>query len=312
MMKLIFSTLLLVFCASAVQAQSEFAAVDSLARSISKSGHATPAALAKDLCKNLTTDRDKARAIFTWIAENMRYDFNAIGKEGPKADSQEEYQDKRAQQAYKKGRGVCMDYASVYQNMAEEVGLECAFVTGHSKGSVHGGWGKHAWNAVKINDEWALLDATWGAGHAKGDEEKFVQEFQPGFFCTPPRIFALDHFPDDPKWQLLDTPLDKIAFKKQPVFSYGNPVSDITDSQPFGMPLTKGADGKVELRLQIQQPPEIIRLKMSGREIPAERVMENGWLILRFVPAGRELQIWGGEKTRQGVHTILMAIFTVQ
>ncbi|MCY7327008.1 MAG: hypothetical protein LH618_00500 [Saprospiraceae bacterium] len=310
-MKILFSLLFGLLCASAAQAQTEYASVDSIARTIKKSGYSTPDALAKALCKNLKTDRDKARAIFTWVAENMRYDFKAIGREGPSADTQEEYRDKRAKEAYKKGRGVCMDYALVYKKMAEAVGLECAYVTGNSKGSVRGGWADHAWNAVKINGQWQLLDATWGSGYGEGNNE-FHQAFLPGHFLPLPRIFALTHFPDDEKWQLLDKPIDKKEFKNQPVFSYGDLVSDIMDTEPFGVPLTKGADGKVELRLKIQQPPEVIKLKMSGRDIKFESSDKDGWLTLRFVPAGRELQVWGGERTKQGIHTTLMAIFTVQ
>ncbi len=291
--------------------EKPIAAVDSFARSIRKGSYPTPEALAKALCKDLTIDRDKARVLFTWIAENMRYDFKAIGRDGPNADSQQEYHDKRVKEAYKKGKGICMDYALLYQKMAKAAGLECAFVTGHSKGSLRGGWGSHAWNAVKIDGQWQLLDATWGAGHSDGDNH-FQQIFQPGYFLPAPHVFALNHFPDEEKWQLLDTPIDQKEFKNQPVISYGNTVRGIMDAEPFGAPLTKGADGKVELRLKIQQPPSVIQLKMGDRELKFERSEKDGWLTLRFVPTGRELQVWGGEKSGQGIHTTLMAIFQVK
>ena len=67
----------------------------------------------------------------------------------------------------------------------------------------------HAWNAVKINGEWYLLDATWGAGGV-GDieikrwwqrkpkkKEVFVKGFRPYYFFTHPDTFFLKHFPQD-------------------------------------------------------------------------------------------------------------------
>ncbi len=44
--------------------------------------------------------------------------------------------------------------------LLEEVGIECKYVTGVS---VHDGkaGGGHAWNMVKLDNEWYNLDATW-------------------------------------------------------------------------------------------------------------------------------------------------------
>jgi len=312
-MKKIFSTLVLVLLALVSHAQTEFIAVDSLARSIKKNRFPTPESLAKVLCKDLKNDRDKARGLFTWVAENIRYDFDAMGKEGPEAKSKKEYEDKLVKQVYSKGKGVCMHYALLYKRMADAVGLECAFITGNSKGSVRGGWASHAWNAVKIEGEWKLLDATWGAGYFDVDDRKFRQVFQPGFFFTPPRIFALDHFPDDEKWQLLEMPIDKATFKKQCSFSYGDPLRGIADAEPFGLPIAKGPDGKMELRLKIAEPPSTLVLSIGSRSIDFEQSEKDGWITLRFSPVqARELQVWGGKKTRKVISTTLMGIFPIK
>jgi len=311
-MKKITTAFLLLFWLFRAQAQDEFASVDNHARSIRKSEHPTPESLANALCKDLKNDRDKARAIFTWIAVNISYDFKALDKDSPRADSNKEYEDKVVKQVYRKGRGVCMGYSLLYKKMADAVGLECVFIPGNSKGSVFGGWESHAWNAVKINDKWELLDVTWGAGYSD-ENEKFHQVFQPGFFFTLPRIFALNHFPEDEKWQLLDQPIGKNEFKKQSAFSYADPVMGIADTEPFGIPLTKGMDGKVELRLKMQQPPTVIKLIMGNRDLKFERIDKDGWLTLRFVPTnGRELQIWGGERIRNRVTTTLIGVFPVE
>ncbi|MFN0216227.1 MAG: transglutaminase domain-containing protein [Saprospiraceae bacterium] len=312
-MNQILNTLLLLLWAVSAMAQSEFSTIDSFAQTARKSDFPSPDALAKALCKDLKNDRDKARILFSWIAENIRYDLNAVGKNGPDANSKKEYEAKLVKQVYRKGKGVCMHYALLYKSMADAVGLECTFIGGHSKGSLRGGWASHAWNAVKIQGKWELLDVTWGAGYFDDDGKKFRQVFQPGFFLPSPRIFALNHFPDDEKWQLLEVPINKATFKKQSAFSYGNPNEGITDSEPLGLPLTKNTDGKFELKLKMKKTPPIIKLVMGGREIDFEQSESNGWTIFRFSAShGREIEIWGGKKTGRAIHTSLMGIFSVK
>ena len=144
------------------------------------------------------------------------------------------------------------------------------------------------------------------------ENNKFQQIFQPGYFLTSPRVFALDHFPDDVKWQLLEVPLDKKAFKSQGTFSYGDPQNGISDAEPIGLPLTKAPNGKIELRLKMLHTPPVIQLRMGNRDIQFEQSEKNGWITLRFSPAsGRELQVWGGKKTRQIVSTTLLGTFPV-
>jgi uncharacterized protein (TIGR03000 family) len=41
----------------------------------------------------------------------------------------------------------------------------------------------HAWNAVKLDGEWHLVDATWGAGGIK--DKQFVKKFKDYYFLAP-------------------------------------------------------------------------------------------------------------------------------
>ena len=294
---------------SSAHAQSEYASADAAARRIGKEKFDTPAALAKELCKDLPEELQKARAIFTWVAENVRYDLSMVGQEGPDARTTAEYESKRIKAAYRRCRGVCMDFALLYREMALAVGLECVYISGNCKSSVLGGWSSHAWNAVKIGGKWQLVDATWGSGHS--EDNKYYRHFQPGYFCTEPRLFLLDHFPEEEKWQLLETPIGKSAFKKQIAIDYGDPANGILDAEPFG-PLHKNADGKITLRLKVDQPAQVYRLVMNGRDLPFEYTTDKGWLQFVFKPnAGRQLQVWAGKKNKDGTNTTLFGIFPV-
>jgi hypothetical protein len=53
---------------------------------------------------------------------------------------------------------------------------------------------QHAWNAVKIEGSWRLVDVTW-ASQVTGVRE--------GFFMVPPEQFIETHYPSHSDWQLL-------------------------------------------------------------------------------------------------------------
>lgn len=283
-------------------AQADYSLLDKRSRELRKAEFATPEELAMALCRDLNTDREKARAIFTWIAEHIRYQMMP----DPPAKSKKAYYDQRVKQTFRSGKGVCMDYSLLYQRMAEAVGLNCAFISGNCK-TFSKAWESHAWNAVFIDGKWELLDATWGAGY-RNEQGKFVQEFQPGFFLTEPRIFLLNHFPDSSRWQLVSEPIIAEEFKKLSHFAYGNPEHGVQDAT---LQKAKKA-GYLSLSIKILHPPDILTIHMGGRDLPIERKEEEGWTTLTFKPtAGRSFQLWGGEKLKSKTHFQLMGIFNV-
>ncbi|MBN1234540.1 MAG: hypothetical protein JW999_00645, partial [Methanotrichaceae archaeon] len=83
---------------------------------------------------------------------------------------------------------------------------------GYVPGKNFTGSANHAWNGVKINGSWYLIDTTWGAGYVNGDR-KYVSKFDDHFFMTPPSQFIYDHFPEEGQWQLLKEPVEKREFE---------------------------------------------------------------------------------------------------
>ena len=53
------------------------------------------------------------------------------------------------------GKCVCAGYAAAFKLLAQEAGLEAIVVTGYLDGNL-----SHAWNKVKIDDEWQIVDVT--------------------------------------------------------------------------------------------------------------------------------------------------------
>jgi hypothetical protein len=154
------------------------------------------------------TDREKARAIFSWVADNVVYDGSRLG-ERPDAGA-----------VLKGRRAVCAGYAALFEALAEAAGLEAVIIYGEARGRgpeaarTPDGLFNHDWNAVKIEDEWGLVDCAWGAGRLD-EGGRFTARFDGHYFLAPPEQFAYDHLPNDPKWQLLDRPRSRQDFLRQ-------------------------------------------------------------------------------------------------
>lgn len=173
--------------------------------------------LARHLTEPARTDRDRARALYRWLGENISYDVAAL--------SQKDLPDQSAEAVFKRGTAVCGGYANLFQAMATVVGVESQVIPGRSPDpglELATRFGpeesNHAWNAVKIDGEWQLLDCTWGAGHL--DETRhFVREPNDDWFLVDPKVFIYSHFPEDPKWQLLQSPVSREEFDHMPLLS---------------------------------------------------------------------------------------------
>jgi hypothetical protein len=158
-----------------------------------------------------TNDRDKARMIYRWITDRIAYDAENFlaGKRG----------DNRAEAVLKNRKAVCAGYAELYTALGKEAGLEVISVIGFAKGYGYTNGQKlekpdHAWNAVKLDGKWYLLDSTWGAGSLR--DKKFFKRYDEYYWLTSPEQLIYDHFPSDLQWQLLSTPITKADYERWP------------------------------------------------------------------------------------------------
>ena len=184
--------------------------IDSHALNAPSSAESTIESLAAYLIKPAKNDREKARAIFRWIAENIDYNVDVFF--GASSGSI------RSEDVLKSRRSVCYGYSDLFLSLANEAGLEAVMIRGYGKGygyvpgMIFSGPSNHAWNAVRINDSWYLVDCTWGAGYVSG-EGKYVCKLDDHYFMTPPSQFIFCHFPEDARWQLLNQPLNKEEYE---------------------------------------------------------------------------------------------------
>lgn len=150
--------------------------------------------------------RQKAERIYNWIAANINYDIYML--RAPKGA----VRDCSPPTVLKRRQSVCAGYATLFEAMAKRAGLKVETVTGVGRSQAGGAAESHAWNAVMLDGEWKLLDCTWGAGFVNGDD--FHRAYSDFYFLSDPHEFLTTHFPDDPKWQLVDPPISRAEFDK--------------------------------------------------------------------------------------------------
>jgi len=166
----------------------------------------TPEFLLQQIQQPQRSDSAKASLIFDWITTNIDYDQSAMQDLYNRVV---EDKSQRPEVVLARRKALCGGYANLFAHFGEKAGLETQVIVGYSKedGRVSALDDDiyHAWNAVKVDDEWQLVDVTWGAGY--GTDTGFVAEQNREFFFTKPAKFAQTHLPFDPVWQLLTKPV---------------------------------------------------------------------------------------------------------
>ncbi|KAL4224109.1 hypothetical protein ACF0H5_017563 [Mactra antiquata] len=213
----------------------EFEAIDNHVFNIAKTEYNTFTDLVKDLIVNCETDLEKARAIFRWITWK---DLNLL-------DIDESVNPESPMGLLRGIKYGTESYHDLFKRLCSYAGLYCEVIQGYSKGAgyrpgmrIEGNKFRNCWTAVNITGSWCFINCNWGARHVKGqqfksrchnigeDVQKFYYKCDEFYFVTDPEDHIYQHYPDDPKWQLLECPITLTEFitlpvVKSPFFNYG-------------------------------------------------------------------------------------------
>lgn len=186
--------------------------------------------LAKHLADGCNNEEEKVRAFYFWITKNIRYDVKRFisGKTGHV----------KLRKILMLKRGLCTDYANLFDTLCKSVGIKSCIVSGYSKGAINLEddllfISDHAWNAVLIDGRWRLLDLTWASGgltyhpttwgrvkrHILPNSvipHKLIYRSKRNdfYFLTSPKLLIETHLPENPIWQLLHSALPIDVFEK--------------------------------------------------------------------------------------------------
>ena len=191
------------------------AELDAFAGQSSRSDEQSVATLAAYLQSEARNQTELARLAFSWIGQHIRYDATAFNTG--------RYGDLSASGVLKSRKAVCDGFANLFAALCTASGLEAYNIGGYAKGFGYKPGKRfrepdHAWNVVRADGRWLLVDPTWGEGYGEGRNGHMVarKQYNDYWFDVDPQEFIFTHFPEDPQWQLLQKPLSKTEFEKLP------------------------------------------------------------------------------------------------
>ena len=107
--------------------------------------------LVAELVTEKTSAYTRAKVMHDWLIYNADYDLT--------------YKEHDPEGVLLHGSGVCQSYAMAYEMLLEAAGIQNRLVIGDTI--------NHAWNIVKLDDEWFHVDTTWddptGGGYERDD-----------------------------------------------------------------------------------------------------------------------------------------------
>lgn len=181
-----------------------------LAKNIPVEHSQSIATVAKYFLDNEKDPFRRAKAIHDYVALEVTYDHVAL--------SEDRYPPQDAKTVFATKTAVCAGYARLFMAIANQADLEAVYLFGNVRdehAEIAGD--SHAWNAVKIEDRWYLVDVTWDSPNSNDPAKR--SEFRTAYFLTPPPVFGLDHFPKLEQWQLRDEPISRGEFIRQPMMT---------------------------------------------------------------------------------------------
>lgn len=202
-------------------------------------------------------DEEKIRALYDWLALNIDYnskkDVFDIGNtiiiystRDDKKRQENIRKENRLKNILTTKKAICIGYSEIFKAVCDAIGIESEIVTGYSKIYIDDienekNYKNHAWNVVKINNEWKLIDVTWASTFIKGMPTNSRQTLYDYYFFTDPKELILTHFPSNSKWQLLKTKVSKKDFFKTPLLytNYFKTEIKLTDIQKGAIEIHK-------------------------------------------------------------------------
>lgn len=154
---------------------------------------------------NFETESDRIRAVFYWTANTISYDTENMFL----VNFEEKPQD-RVVKTLNIKKGICIDYANVFKEIANLLGMKTFVIQGYVKTNGVVNNLAHVWNASKIDNKWYLFDPTWGSGYVINGV--FTRRINNEYFKVDPEIMINSHMPFDYLWQFRDYPITNQEF----------------------------------------------------------------------------------------------------
>jgi hypothetical protein len=189
------------YAATGLHAQgfNEFSTVDGKALAIPSSQTYSTSAIADYIKSSFQSDKERLRAAYAWVTANIKYNTDSMYSINWGGDPE-----RKITAALRRRKGVCENYAAIFNDIAMKSGIQSFVVTGYTKQSGFIVRSGHCWCAVYVDNEWFFCDPTWDEGFRTNAR----------YFLVSPNEFLNTHMPFDPLWQLQQYPLTQQEFNR--------------------------------------------------------------------------------------------------
>lgn len=171
-----------------------------------------PASYVQKCCEfinaNSSDGFEKVKIAHDIVALNTKYDAKNFWANTIPAQDYEN--------VLKTGLAVCEGYSNLLKKFLDTLGFQNVKVHGYARGigvsllDEKSTASNHAWNLVKIENEYYFIDSTWDSGYMSGKNS--VQRYTTDWLFIKPEHFIYSHFPTKQNQQLLENPLSSSEF----------------------------------------------------------------------------------------------------
>ncbi len=186
-------------------AQTSYETVDKLVKELGSLPNVNVAIIADTITETFTDNKQKARAIFYWIANNISIDAKAVKQNDNKNTLPEKVLELR--------KATALGFSLLFQEMCSHVKIRCLSVDGFVKNYAQeigdpADEVNHSWNVVQLGqspETWYYADACRASGTLDKKQSIFTKQFTGEYFFADKTLFNLAYFPDNGAWQLGNT-----------------------------------------------------------------------------------------------------------
>ncbi|MBA6155618.1 transglutaminase [Tenacibaculum sp. S7007] len=290
--------LLLLLFTSYFGFSQEFSSIEKITKDYPK--HLSSEALAKKIASDFKSKESQVKAIFNWVSKNISYDLDNFRNpkqkrirfryrnEAEKQQKINEIKNEIVDKTLTTRKAVCEGYAQTVAKICNLLNIENEVIKGYVRNSLNDinnvrNITNHAWNAIKINDKWIYIDATWAAGAVFNG--KWQRRFNPYFYDIPKEKYFKTHLPENTLWQLRVGRITKEGYYNQPIYESSFLKSDLELISPKqGVLNNKKA---IELKIKNLKPHQKVLFGFSGYQYakkPDDISYQNNISTIKITP----------------------------
>lgn len=211
--------------------------------------------LSKKIINDFNSDEARVRALYTWLILNIKYysqenyifdpEIIISFSEYDRLRISRKKDLKKINKALLSKSANCYGFALIFKEVCDLLKIESSIIKGYAKIDseiieTNQNYKNHAWNSVRINNEWKLIDIAW-ATYDNSSNRKTNHKLNDYYFFTKPSQLINNHFPADPNWQLIAEKVSKKDFFSSPILyaEYFNSDFKLVNSNQGVLKVTK-------------------------------------------------------------------------